>query len=407
MLMGRAWQLQNRFSLHHARYPFEWLEALSLSDELFARLEALLQMESSLLAEVKAVAGGKSARELREALRIGSDLPAAPIEDAGSGDTAIRYQRQRALLEQRYSDERGLLWQRVRELAQQGGLPLGAREDLELYQQLQEGAVRAGAGDDIESGTVHVSAGEMDVHMQASSGTDARFAVTMGADLARELPGRLEASLELSFAFGEASADGEAALLRLTPEALRSRQVPQSLCPPAKPGERKVLVRLSLAEVTNGSGSRRYELCVGAVQGIGPDMIAKHPPLLPPEGAGGHLPRLALGGAIYQRERWEARAELFEGLTGLGLFLEVRRQVQGCRWPRSIFVRSGDGVRGAGSLLLDTRCPLAVELFGQLIGDARWLMFEEMYPAPEQLWLRDRRGRYVSALGVELLGDER
>jgi hypothetical protein len=42
-----------------------------------------------------------------------------------------------------------------------------------------------------------------------------------------------------------------------------------------------------------------------------------------------------------------------------------------------------------------------MELLRHAIQGADWIRFEEMYPAPEALWLRDARGRYTCELRMQ------
>lgn len=51
--------------------------------------------------------------------------------------------------------------------------------------------------------------------------------------------------------------------------------------------------------------------------------------------------------------------------------------------------------------LIDTASPFAVDLLSHLARDAERLSVEEMYPAPEQLWLKDARGRYTCELRMQ------
>ncbi|HZH02262.1 MAG TPA: lantibiotic dehydratase [Myxococcaceae bacterium] len=125
-----------------------------------------------------------------------------------------------------------------------------------------------------------------------------------------------------------------------------------------------------------------------------------HPLVLhvPLRGDGPHLPRLTVGGAVYQRERWELPAESFGSLSGLDLMLEVQRQAQRGRWPRFVFVRTS---RERKPYLIDTRSPFALDLLSHLVRGSERISLEEMYPAPDQLWLKDGRGRYTCEMRMQ------
>ena len=67
-------------------------------------------------------------------------------------------------------------------------------------------------------------------------------------------------------------------------------------------------------------------------------------------------------------------------------------------WPRFLFVRSTTERK---PYLCDTRSPFALELLAHLVQEGGDLLFEEMRPAPEALWLRDERGRYTCELRMQ------
>lgn len=114
---------------------------------------------------------------------------------------------------------------------------------------------------------------------------------------------------------------------------------------------------------------------------------------------GSHLPRLSVGGAVYQRERWELAAERLAKPTGFDLFLAVQRERRAGGWPRFVFMRSS---KERKPYLIDTASPFALDLLSHLAREAERLSVEEMYPAPEQLWLKDERGRYTCELRMQL-----
>jgi len=113
---------------------------------------------------------------------------------------------------------------------------------------------------------------------------------------------------------------------------------------------------------------------------------------------GRHLPRLHVGGAVYQRERWELPTTLFSQVSGMDLLLAVERERRTSGWPRFVFMRSTVERK---PYLIDTASPFALELLLYLSRGAEQLSVEEMYPAPEQLWLKDERGRYTCEMRMQ------
>ncbi|RJS18784.1 hypothetical protein DRW03_24300 [Corallococcus sp. H22C18031201] len=125
-----------------------------------------------------------------------------------------------------------------------------------------------------------------------------------------------------------------------------------------------------------------------------------HPQVLhaPLRTSGSHLPRLSVGGAVYQRERWELPAERLAKVTGFDLFLAVQRERRAKGWSRFVFMRTS---KERKPYLIDTASPFALDLLSHLAREAERLSLEEMYPAPEQLWLKDERGRYTCELRMQ------
>ncbi|WP_257455711.1 lantibiotic dehydratase family protein [Archangium lipolyticum] len=113
---------------------------------------------------------------------------------------------------------------------------------------------------------------------------------------------------------------------------------------------------------------------------------------------GRHLPRLSIGGAVYQRERWELPTTTFSQVSGMDLLLAVERERRASGWPRFVFMRSTTERK---PYLIDTASPFALELLLYLSRAAEQLSVEEMYPAPEQLWLKDERGRYTCEMRMQ------
>jgi hypothetical protein len=110
-----------------------------------------------------------------------------------------------------------------------------------------------------------------------------------------------------------------------------------------------------------------------------------------------HRPRLDLGAATLQREAWALSTAIWGKLRGFDLFVEVQRQRLHLGLPRFVFARVA-GERKP--FLVDTTSPFALEL---LRHHARGGLahLEEMSPGPDELWLRDARGRYTFELRIQ------
>ncbi|HLL55239.1 MAG TPA: hypothetical protein VK447_16905, partial [Myxococcaceae bacterium] len=67
-------------------------------------------------------------------------------------------------------------------------------------------------------------------------------------------------------------------------------------------------------------------------------------------------------------------------------------------WPRFLFGRVPHERK---PFLLDTASPFAHELLRHLVRDGGAIGFEEMFPTPEGLFLRDSRGRYTFELRMQ------
>ncbi|NVJ05271.1 lantibiotic dehydratase [Myxococcus sp. AM001] len=167
------------------------------------------------------------------------------------------------------------------------------------------------------------------------------------------------------------------------------------------PGDVKVLPTTDGPVLVDGKGERlSLYLPLDDFSSYPPFAALAHPQVLhaPLRTQGSHLPRLSVGGAVYQRERWNLTAERLGKPTGFELFLAVQRERRAGGWPRFVFMRSS---KERKPYLIDTASPFAMDLLSHLARDAERLSVEEMYPAPEQLWLRDARGRYTCELRMQ------
>ncbi|WP_426752968.1 lantibiotic dehydratase [Myxococcus sp. Y35] len=167
------------------------------------------------------------------------------------------------------------------------------------------------------------------------------------------------------------------------------------------PGDVKVLPTPEGPVLVDGQGTRlNLYLPLDDFSSYPPFAALAHPQVLhaPLRTQGEHLPRLSVGGAVYQRERWNLPAQRLARPAGFELFLTVQRERRAGGWPRFVFMRSS---KERKPYLIDTASPFAVDLLSHLARDAERLSVEEMYPAPEQLWLRDERGRYTCELRMQ------
>jgi len=124
-----------------------------------------------------------------------------------------------------------------------------------------------------------------------------------------------------------------------------------------------------------------------------------------PAGAGGlavhgrardHLPRIRIGRAIVQRERWLVPVDELAGRDRAEQFLAAQSVRARHGLPRRIYAR----VAGEGKpIYCDLDSPLLVRQLARMAAGATGAAeLTEMLPAPERLWLRDERGRYTSEL---------
>ncbi|MEO3810602.1 lantibiotic dehydratase [Sphaerisporangium sp. B11E5] len=137
-----------------------------------------------------------------------------------------------------------------------------------------------------------------------------------------------------------------------------------------------------------------------------PFAALSHPSVLhaPVRGGTGHLGRVTIGDACYQRERWILdAAALPTGGRGPAALLALRRLARAHGLPRFVFARVEAERK---PILVDTASPFAAELLGHLLGGERTpgtrVLVEEMYPGPDELWLRDEAGRYTCELRMQL-----
>ncbi len=135
-----------------------------------------------------------------------------------------------------------------------------------------------------------------------------------------------------------------------------------------------------------------------------PFLALSSPPVLLPQWAplparGEHTPRVDRSGATVQRARWTLDATLHRRLSGFDLFVAMRRVGRRHRLPRFVFATVPAERK---PFLVDTECPFVVELLKHMARGSSAVTLEEMLPSPEQLWLRDGRGRYTFELRMQV-----
>ncbi len=120
-----------------------------------------------------------------------------------------------------------------------------------------------------------------------------------------------------------------------------------------------------------------------------------HAPL---QAAGGHTPRVSVGGAVYQRRRWQVPTQGLAGTTGVELALGVQRLRRRLGLPRFVYGRTPAERK---PYLFDLQSPFALELLRHALAGVEMITLEEMLPSPDQLFLRDGRGRYTFELRMQ------
>lgn len=130
-----------------------------------------------------------------------------------------------------------------------------------------------------------------------------------------------------------------------------------------------------------------------------------HPLVLHPQFESGeeHTPRLTAGEVVYQRDRWWIRLDHVARQRGVDLLLAVSRERRARGWPRFLFARIPSERKPQ---LVDLSSPFGHELLRRLVRTREPVTLEEMLPGPEDLWLRDARGRYTCELRLQAVRTE-
>jgi hypothetical protein len=125
---------------------------------------------------------------------------------------------------------------------------------------------------------------------------------------------------------------------------------------------------------------------------------------LPRVRAGGQTPRISIGGVAVQRRRWAIAADSLPDTTSTGsshhLFVACAAFRDAHGLPERVFVRSAGEAK---PVFVDFDSAFSLEVFAQLCVDAARqepaeLMFEEVSPDTDELWLRRSDGRYCTEL---------
>jgi hypothetical protein len=114
---------------------------------------------------------------------------------------------------------------------------------------------------------------------------------------------------------------------------------------------------------------------------------------------GPQTPRITVGDVVLQRRRWEVPADRVPGRRagagGVQLLADTARLREETGLPERVYVRSPAEPK---PVYADLTSIFALDLLAHLARGTDWLTFEEMLPAPEDLWLRRADGRYCSEL---------
>jgi hypothetical protein len=108
-----------------------------------------------------------------------------------------------------------------------------------------------------------------------------------------------------------------------------------------------------------------------------------------------HTPRIEIEGVVVQRERWRCDAagkDLRDCAAGnFELFLAAQRFRAAGGLPRHAFLRAPKEPK---PIYIDFENYFLLLLLANAVHAGGELVFEEMLPSPDQLWLRDGSGRY-------------
>jgi hypothetical protein len=175
------------------------------------------------------------------------------------------------------------------------------------------------------------------------------------------------------------------------------------------PFQRRILVPgVNSAVTLEGVDPVSRILCeVGQLVGR-PALMRPLPPLEAEVAVWRHLPRLILDDVVVSPERWLPPTSLSQELArtrGLERFITWRRFVRQVGLPGLVYAKYQPHATEA---LLPADSVLAIERLGRALaahgGD---FQLQEVFPPPDEWWLRDEEGRhYLAELGVSWHGDD-
>lgn len=167
-------------------------------------------------------------------------------------------------------------------------------------------------------------------------------------------------------------------------------------------GDLKVVAHDGKLELHTPDGQRVYlYLALADYPTYPPFGVLAHPLVfhVPMKASGQHMPRLYVGESIYQRERWTISTDHLTNLHGIDLLLAIQRERRLGGWPRFVFARLASERKPH---LIDLASPFGHELLRHLHQDNVSVTLEEMVPGPDELWLRDEKGRYTCELRMQV-----
>lgn len=159
---------------------------------------------------------------------------------------------------------------------------------------------------------------------------------------------------------------------------------------------REVLPRLTTAHNYNSLRNLpvyRF-LCTLQSQGVAGNLGWDWGPLE----AAAFLPRVRCGRIVFVRARWRVkRPEFgkFKSLTGAARFHGVNQWRTAERMPRFVYIVEADN-----ELLVDFESPLAVDVLVAYGMRRQELRLAEMFPGPDDLWLKGPEGKFVHEIIV-------
>ncbi len=109
----------------------------------------------------------------------------------------------------------------------------------------------------------------------------------------------------------------------------------------------------------------------------------------------GHIPRIVFNNFVIQRAAWTVPSEILLGSATTHQSTVRIRKFCGDSFPRFTFIHS---TREEKPILIDWADPISVEMVLWMAKRSAFLKFVEMYPEPDDLWLRSKMGRHTSEL---------